>query len=88
MHSGRWGLRLLPALLPEKARRPGQSSDPGVSPERLVSLAGGIATIGPGMEAFFEADLTPGEYVLACMATAPDGKSHIEHGMIQQISIR
>ena len=75
-------------LNPEKARRPGQSNEPGVSPENLVSLSGGIAVIGPGMEAFFDADLTPGEYVLACMATAPDGRSHIEHGMIQQISIR
>jgi len=34
----------------------------------------------------FEADLTPGEYVMMCMATAPDGRSHIEHGMIRQIS--
>lgn len=75
-------------LNPEKARRPGQSSDPGVSPENLVSLAGGIAAIAPGMEAFFEADLPPGEYVLACMATAPDGRSHIEHGMIQQIRVQ
>jgi len=75
-------------LNPEKARRPGQSSDPGVSPESLVTLAGGIATIAPGMEAFFDADLAPGEYVLACMATAPDGRSHIEHGMIQQVRIR
>jgi len=25
------------------------------------------------MEAFFDANFTPGEYVLACMATAPDG---------------
>lgn len=75
-------------LNPEKARRPGQSSDPGISPEKMVSLAGGIAAIGPRMEVFFEADLTPGEYVLACMATAPDGRSHIEHGMIHQVSIR
>jgi hypothetical protein len=74
-------------LNPEKARRLGQSSA-GVSPASLVSMAGGIAAIASGMEGFFEADLTPGEYVLACMATAPDGKSHIEHGMIQQISIR
>ena len=40
------------------------------------------------MEAFFETTLTPGEYVLICMTTAPDGRSHIEHGMIQQITVQ
>ena len=45
------------------------------------------ATISPGMSVFFEANLTPGEYVLFCMVTAPDGRSHIEHGMIQQLRI-
>jgi hypothetical protein len=52
------------------------------------SLAGGVAVLAPGMEAFFEADLTPGDYVLVCMATAQDGRTHIEHGMIQQVSVR
>ena len=74
-------------LNPEKARRPDPGGDPAASPESLVSLAGGIAAIAPGMEAFFAADITPGDYVLACMATAPDGRSHIEHGMIQLISV-
>jgi len=39
------------------------------------------------MESFFEADLSPGDYVLLCMATAPDGRSHIEHGMVRQFRI-
>jgi hypothetical protein len=39
------------------------------------------------MESFFEAEFTPGEYVLVCMATAPDGRSHMEHGMIQQVRV-
>jgi hypothetical protein len=39
------------------------------------------------MEVFFEADFTPGEYVLVCMATAPDGRSHIEHRMSKQINV-
>ena len=59
----------------------------GVGDGELVGR-GGIASIGSGLEAFFEADFTPGEYVLICMTTAPDGRSHIEHGMIQQISVR
>jgi hypothetical protein len=50
--------------------------------------AGGVAVLAAGMEAFFEADLTAGDYALVCMATAQDGRTHIEHGMIQQVSVR
>jgi hypothetical protein len=75
------------ALNPERARRP-ESGEAPPPLESLVTGFGGIAVIAPGMEVFFQADLTPGEYVLACMTTAPDGQSHIEHGMIQQVSVR
>ena len=75
------------ALNPERARRPESAEEPPPL-ESLVTGFGGIAVIAPGMEVFFQADLTPGEYVLACMTTAPDGQSHIEHGMIQQVSVR
>jgi hypothetical protein len=47
---------------------------------------GGIAAIAPKMESFIEASITPSEYALFCMATAPDGRSHMEHGMIRQVS--
>jgi hypothetical protein len=50
-------------------------------------LAGGVAPIAPGIEAYFEAELTPGEYLLVCFSTSPDGRSHIEHGMLQQVRI-
>ena len=73
---------------PERARRPDQAGEPAPSLESLGTGAGGIAAIAPGMEVFFDADFTPGEYVLICMATAPDGRSHIEHGMVRQISVR
>jgi hypothetical protein len=76
------------SLNPERAPRPDQRGDPVPPLDSLGSGAGGIAAIAPGMQAFFEANLTPGEYVLACMATAPDGRSHIEHGMIRQVSVR
>jgi hypothetical protein len=75
-------------LNPERARRPGQAGEPAPSPENLGMGAGGIAAIGPGMESFFETTLSPGEYALFCMATAPDGRSHIEHGMVRQISVQ
>ncbi|MEO7964155.1 MAG: hypothetical protein ABIT38_09645 [Gemmatimonadaceae bacterium] len=75
------------SLNPERARRPDQKDQPEVPLESLGTGVGGIAAIRPGMEVFFRTNLTPGEYVLFCMATAPDGRSHIEHGMIQQVRI-
>jgi hypothetical protein len=75
-------------LNPERARRAEAASDSALSFESLGTGAGGIAAIAPGMQSFFEADLAPGEYALVCMATAPDGRSHIEHGMIRQIRVR
>jgi uncharacterized cupredoxin-like copper-binding protein len=51
------------------------------------TVAGGVTSLAPGAEAYFEVDLTRGEYVLLCFVTAPDGRSHIDHGMIQPISV-
>ncbi len=79
--------QVLAAMNPERARRPGQAAAPPPPLESLMTGAGGIAAIAPGMESFFDATLSPGEYVLLCMATAPDGRSHIEHGMVKQIRI-
>jgi hypothetical protein len=75
------------AMNPERARRPEQKNEPPPSIESLGTLAGGIAVIGPKLESFFEANLTSGDYALLCMTTAPDGRSHIEHGMIRQIRV-
>ena len=75
-------------LNPERARRPDEAGQPLAPLKSLELLAGGIAVIAPGMHVFFQTDLTPGEYVLVCMTTAPDGRAHIEHGMIQQIRIQ
>jgi hypothetical protein len=74
-------------LNPERARRADQAGRAPPPLDSLVTGIGGIAAIAPKMESFFEADFSPGEYVLVCMATAPDGRSHIEHGMIRQISV-
>ena len=78
---------IVTAMNPERARRADQAGEPPPPLESLMTGAGGIAAIAPGMESFFEADLSPGEYVLVCMATAPDGRSHIEHGMVKQIRV-
>lgn len=72
---------------PEAARRTDRTTSPPVPFEDLGIPAGGIGAIHPGMDVFFDVTLTPGDYVLLCMATAPDGRSHIEHGMIQRMKV-
>lgn len=73
---------------PERARRSDEAATPPMSIASLGTLVGGVAAMRSGMEVFFRADLTPGEYVLLCMATAPDGRSHIEHGMLQMVHVQ
>ena len=75
-------------LNPERPRRADVSAEPAPSLESLGTVEGGIASIAPGIEVFFETDFIAGEYALVCMTTAPDGRSHIEHGMIRGLSIR
>ena len=77
-------------LNPERARRADQAKGPAPSIETLgvPGSWGGIAVIAPKMESFIDANITPGEYALFCMTTAPDGRSHMEHGMIRQITAR
>lgn len=84
---GKTAADIVSALNPERARRADRAGEPPPPFESLGTGAGGIAAIAPGMETFFETNLSAGEYVLLCMATAPDGRSHIEHGMVRQIRI-
>lgn len=39
------------------------------------------------MQRLLDSEFISGEYVLMCMATAPGGRSDIEHGMIRQITV-
>jgi hypothetical protein len=52
------------------------------SPPPFSGGLGGVVIEEAGAEAYFEAELTPGDYVLFCVITAPDGRRHWEHGMI------
>lgn len=79
---------VMKAMNPERARRPGEAAEPPPPFESLASGAGGIAAIKPGMDVYFTTTLSRGDYLLLCMATAPDGRSHIEHGMVQQVRIQ
>jgi hypothetical protein len=85
---GKTAADIVAGLNPERARRPDQAAEPPPSLESLGTGAGGIAAIAPGMNSWFETTFSAGEYVLVCMATAPDGKSHLEHGMVRQVSVR
>jgi hypothetical protein len=43
---------------------------------------------GKGARAYFTADFTPGNYVMLCfIPDAKDGKSHMEHGMVQPFTV-
>ncbi len=48
---------------------------------------GGVSALATNAEAYFEVDLTSGDYALLCFVTAPDGRPHTEHGMIKHIRI-
>lgn len=54
-----------------------------------MTLAGGVTGIDPGVEAQVTLDLAPGEYGLVCfLPDRGDGKPHVMHGMITQITVR
>jgi hypothetical protein len=52
-----------------------------------ASSVAGISSLAANTDAYFEADLTSGGYVLLCLVTAPDGRPHTAHGMIQHFRI-
>lgn len=50
---------------------------------------GGISAMAKGGVAYLPVDLTPGEYGVYCFVPdAKDGKEHIAHGMIKQITVK
>jgi hypothetical protein len=49
---------------------------------------GGMAGMHEGGHAYFDVDLTPGNYGLLCfLPDAKDGKPHIAHGMFKQLTV-
>jgi uncharacterized cupredoxin-like copper-binding protein len=50
---------------------------------------GGVAGMEPGMTEYFTANFTPGKYGLLCfLPDANDGKPHLAHGMVQEITVK
>jgi hypothetical protein len=77
--------RLLPGKTPMDmavfAENP-QGEPPGIP-------MGGITDIVPGDVVYLAVDVPPGEYALICFdPDAKDGKPHLAHGMIKQITVK
>lgn len=50
---------------------------------------GGVAGMEPGMTEYFTANFTPGKYGLICfLPDVKDGKPHLAHGMVQEITVK
>jgi hypothetical protein len=56
-------------------------------PPPIGEMHGGVMALASNAFAYFEVDVAPGEYVLLCFVTAPDGRPHTEHGMVEYIRI-
>jgi hypothetical protein len=59
----------------------------GMKGQPPVIPVGGIVAIGMGKENLVTMDLEPGNYGVYCFFPAPDGKEHVAHGMLKQISV-
>jgi hypothetical protein len=54
-----------------------------------ANALGGTSAQRPGATPTFEADITPGDYVLVCFVPdAKDGKPHLEKGMIHTFKVQ
>jgi uncharacterized cupredoxin-like copper-binding protein len=77
--------RLLPGKTAVQALQWVESGMKGPPPMELVGGASGLA-VGRGMQ--FTADFAEGEYALLCfLPDAKDGRPHVAHGMIKQITV-
>ena len=48
---------------------------------------GGVPALSPGRRVTVTRKLEPGTYVVLCYIPGPDGKPHIEHGMIDSFEV-
>ena len=51
-------------------------------------LGMGVSPLSSGQVNYVTMDLTPGEYGFICFLPAPDGRIHVAHGMIKQVSVQ
>jgi hypothetical protein len=73
-----------------------RSSDPVTVMRTLVAggrlpkgvRMGGVEGVGPGTSGAVSLVLTPSRYLIACGLPAPDGKTHLEKGMVRLLVVR
>jgi hypothetical protein len=56
-------------------------------PPPWIQIRAGIPTLDAGEQASLTQQLEAGRYVLLCFLDAPDGKTHIEHGMVRELVV-
>lgn len=54
---------------------------------RLVDVAGGANTVAPGGHQTTWQELRVGRYIVVCLVAAPDGKSHLDLGMVNRFRV-
>jgi hypothetical protein len=59
----------------------------GQQGEPLLTFVGGVGGLEPGMTAYADLDLQPGNYVALCFLPGPGGSPHALMGMMQQFTI-
>jgi hypothetical protein len=52
------------------------------------SFDGGISAMSAGGHNEALVNLQPGNYLLVCFLQAPDGKLHLQHGMIEEVAVK
>ncbi len=57
------------------------------APPPWTTTVGITGTITTNAETFLTVRLAPGKYVLSCMIPAKDGRSHVEKGMYQYVTV-
>ena len=53
----------------------------------FAKVAGGPGPVLPGAKAVYAANLEPGTYAFTCFVPAPDGKAHLEKGMVAEATV-
>ena len=56
-------------------------------PSKFADDQGTTAFTGPGKSNILNANLTAGTYVALCFISAPNGKPHLQLGMLQQFTV-
>lgn len=52
-----------------------------------LARSGGVAAVAPGQEAASTQLLSAGRYLLICLLTTPDGRTHAQRGMIKEVKV-